>query len=406
MANAKRGDQSSVQIELPWLASVGDEAPRTPREKSRKETREITPKPPLLRAETAILSEKRKKAPPRAATSEPHGPRAASAVKTASSGARKTKSRAIAPVADKAAQAPTKRKKGKAGKDIAATSATRPPRLPPSRKPPKDKPRTGRKSAAKEQAQQAHGAASKPKRTQSGVATSDVVPSASIDGNADVFPRILALHVPPGTTVADVTYGSGVFWKQVDTSLYTVLKSDLADGIDCRKLPYADGSIGALVLDPPYMEGLLRTNTEHKAGSGSFAAFRQYYSNGDETQAGGPKWHAAVTDLYYRAGEEAQRVLGDGGVMIVKCQDEVSANRQWLTHVEIINHYATLGFYCKDLFVVMRPNKAAISRLVRQVHARKNHSYFLVFIKTPAGRTRTVIEKPAKAPSRKKPRPA
>ena len=65
----------------------------------------------------------------------------------------------------------------------------------------------------------------------------------------------------------------------------------------------------------------------------------------------------------------------------MKCQDEVSANRQRLTHVEIINDYESLGLYAKDLFVVVRPNKPAITRLKKQVHARKNHSYFLVFVK-------------------------
>ena len=75
--------------------------------------------------------------------------------------------------------------------------------------------------------------------------------------------------------------------------------------------------------------------------------------------------------------------------MIVKCQDEVSANRQWLTHVEIINHYEQLGFYTKDLFIVVRQNKAGISRLKKQVHARKNHSYFLVFVKIPKGKKRS-----------------
>ena len=69
----------------------------------------------------------------------------------------------------------------------------------------------------------------------------------------------------------------------------------------------------------------------------------------------------------------------------MKCQDEVSANTQHLTHVEIINEYAELGFYAKDLFVVVRPNKPAMSRVIRQVHARKNHSYFLVFVKTKRG---------------------
>ena len=115
--------------------------------------------------------------------------------------------------------------------------------------------------------------------------------------------------------------------------------------------------------------------------SGTYGAFRNYYSNGDETHDG-PKYHHAVTDLYYKSGAEAFRVLKDEGVLIVKCQDEVSANRQWLTHVEIINHYEALGFYTKDLFIVVRQNKVGVSRLKKQVHARKNHSYFLVFVKT------------------------
>lgn len=222
-------------------------------------------------------------------------------------------------------------------------------------------------------------------RKQGGVSTNDVVMSAFISGNADIFPKILSLHVPIGSKVADVTYGSGVFWKKVDLTKYTLHFSDIATGVDCRALPYENSEFDALVLDPPYMEGLLRSNKNHKAGEGSFSAFREYYSNGDEVSQG-PKWHAAVTDLYFKAGAEACRVLKDHGILIVKCQDEVSANRQWLTHVEIINHYEKLGFYPKDVFVIVRTNKVGITRLKKQVHARKNHSYFIVFVKVPAGK--------------------
>lgn len=225
------------------------------------------------------------------------------------------------------------------------------------------------------------------KRTQGGINTTDVVMSAFVSRNAEVFPSILSLHVPEGARIADVTYGGGVFWKKVNRSKYDLVPSDISTGIDCRKLPYEVETFDALVLDPPYMEGLLRSNRDHKAGNGSFASFRSYYSNGDE-QNEGPKWHAAVTDLYFKAGSEAYRVLKPNGVCIVKCQDEVSANRQWLTHVEIINHYESLGFYTKDLFVIVRTNKAGVSRLKKQVHARKNHSYFLVFVKIPVGKSR------------------
>jgi hypothetical protein len=218
-------------------------------------------------------------------------------------------------------------------------------------------------------------------RVQGGVSTSRVITSAHIGDNSDIFPKILELHVPKGATVADVTYGKGVFWKKVSLRDYKLVRSDIQDGVDCRDLPYWKDSLDCVVLDPPYMEGLYRKSKSHMAGSGSHEAFREHYSNGEASNGGGPKWHGAVLDMYFKAGKEAYRVLRPGGVLIVKCQDEVSANTQRLTHVEIINHYEALGFYAKDLFVVVRLNSPAISRLIKQVHARKNHSYFLVFVK-------------------------
>jgi hypothetical protein len=224
------------------------------------------------------------------------------------------------------------------------------------------------------------------KRIQGGETTSNLIMSAYIGGNADVFPKILDLHVPVGSVVADVTWGKGVFWRNIPAGLYEVKATDIAMGVDCRNLPYDNLSIDCVVLDPPYMEGFYRQQVEQKAGSGTHISFRESYANGnevngDEKNTGVKKWHAAVTDIYFRAGAEAYRVLREGGILIAKCQDEVSAGKQWLTHVEIINEYENMGFYTKDLFIVVRNNKPAVSRLKTQIHARKNHSYFLVFIK-------------------------
>jgi len=224
------------------------------------------------------------------------------------------------------------------------------------------------------------------RRVQGGVCTSEVTLSAYLGDNAEVFPKILDLHVPKGAKIADVTYGLGVFWRNVDIEEYKLVPSDIKTGLDCRNLPYHTGSFDCVVLDPPYMEGLYRNTNGHLAGSGTHGVFRTAYSNGQETKSG-PKWHDAVLDMYYRAGAEAYRILRQDGTLIVKCQDEVSANMQRLTHVEIINHYAQLGFYAKDLFVVMRTNSPCITRLKKQVHARKNHSYFLVFVKTSSPRS-------------------
>lgn len=221
------------------------------------------------------------------------------------------------------------------------------------------------------------------KRVARGETTSDLIVSAHLGGNAEVFPQILKLYVPDGSIIADVTYGKGVFWRSVDESKYNLLKSDAQMGIDARDLPYEDCSLDALVLDPPYMEGFYRRAKEHQGGRGTHNAFSEYYNHLEEmgeTQ-GGPKYHDAVLDVYYRAGEEASRVLKEKGVFIVKCQDEVSANTQRLTHVEIINYYSSIGFVPEDIFIVVRRNKPSVSRLLKQNHARKNHSYFVVLRK-------------------------
>ena len=219
-----------------------------------------------------------------------------------------------------------------------------------------------------------------------GTPTNDLVVSAHVDGNDAVFPQILDLYVSPGSVVADVTYGKGVFWRLVPEGKYLLKATDIQTGVDCRALPYNDGEIDCVVLDPPYMH--TPGGTAHQGHE----AFESYYSNngsGGQTEG---KYHEAVLELYADAAKEARRVLRERGVFIVKCQDEVCANRQRLTHVELIRIFGGLGFVTEDLFVVMRTNRPGVSRAMRQVHARKNHSYFLVFWKQ--GESRGVWEAP------------
>lgn len=213
------------------------------------------------------------------------------------------------------------------------------------------------------------------RRVQNGEATNDLVFSASTDGNDRVFPQILKLYVSPGSVVADVTYGKGVFWRRVPSDQYKVLPTDIQDGVDCRKLPYSDGEIDCVVFDPPYMH--TPGGTAHEVHT----PFEEHYRNNQTGNRTGSKYHEAVLDLYRDGGREAYRVLRDRGVLIVKCQDEVCSNRQRFTHVEIMQTYGEVGFVAEDLFVVVRNNRPGVSRAVRQVHARKNHSYFLVFWK-------------------------
>ena len=217
------------------------------------------------------------------------------------------------------------------------------------------------------------------RKSPAGVATNDLIRSAYLGTNDEVFPHVVSLYVPSGSRVADVTYGKGVFWRNVPGQAYRLLTSDLSTGTDCCDLPYEDGSLDGVVFDPPYM------HTPGGSAHVSHQNFELYYRNNKASS--GKKYHEAVLDLYFRAAREAWRVLRAGGAYIVKCQDEVCANRQRLTHVEIINELTQQGFIAEDLFVVVRNGRPGVSRMLVQAHARKNHSYFIVFLK-PTGKGR------------------
>lgn len=228
------------------------------------------------------------------------------------------------------------------------------------------------------------------RRSPAGRSTNELAFSAYQGTNDEIFPHILSLYVNPGSRIADVTYGRGVFWKRIDTQLYDLLPSDIATGTDCRALPYEDDSIDCVVFDPPYM---------HTPGGTAHVGHQNYEEYYKNNRNGGltKKYHEAVLELYFQAGREAHRVLRKEGIYIVKCADEVCANQQRLTHVEIINELTSKGFVAEDLFVLVRRNRPGVSRAIRQVHARKNHSYFLVFRKS-SGLTRWVgpsVRKPS-----------
>ncbi len=231
----------------------------------------------------------------------------------------------------------------------------------------------------------------KKRRSPDGVATNDLVFSACVGTNDQLFPFVLDLYVPKDSHVADVTYGMGVFWRAVPRDSYHLYRSDVRlrqmpqqsffDNtpidvvVDCRNLPYRDDLLDAVVFDPPYMHtpgGTAHTNHQN---------YEEYYANNVPHGEQEAKYHEAVLELYFLAAREAFRVLKPKGIYIVKCQDEVCANKQRLTHVEIINELSTYGFDVEDLFVIVRTGKPGVSRMLVQKHARKNHSYFLVFRK-------------------------
>jgi hypothetical protein len=177
----------------------------------------------------------------------------------------------------------------------------------------------------------------------------------------------MKVYARKGMVVADVTFGKGAFWKKHDTSKYDFLPSDLrANRIDFRKLPYSDNSLDLVVFDPPYRY-TPRTNKEtHHSDRYNLSSGLEIFRPSD------------VLNLYLIGMSECERVVVNGGFIIVKCMDTIEANVQNWLHVDLM--FAGEDLYVKDLIVV-NPKSTVKSRHKRQRHLKKSHSYFIVFRK-------------------------
>ena len=124
-------------------------------------------------------------------------------------------------------------------------------------------------------------------------------------------------------------------------------------------------SLDNIVFDPPFVGG------SRKDGKPGIIKTRfGYYNNV-------PK----LWDFYRKSLDEFYRILRDDGILVFKCQDTVESGKQYLSHIEIIAHACKIGFYPIDLFVLTARNVLISPNMINQQHARKTHSYFLVFKK-------------------------
>lgn len=194
-----------------------------------------------------------------------------------------------------------------------------------------------------------------------------------IDGkNEDLIATAASLYLFDGATVADVTYSSGRFWRKVKTENYRFLASDMIPmrpgviAADFRHLPYRDGSVDALVFDPPYI---------HSPGKGMLADRYNGRATTDMIT------YADIMRLYEDGMTEACRVLRDGGQLWVKCKDSLASERQRWSHITVFGMAEKLGMYPRDLFLLIDATSPTVTtgRWARQLHARKVHSYLWVF---------------------------
>lgn len=206
------------------------------------------------------------------------------------------------------------------------------------------------------------------------------VSTAHRGNNADLIAEVCRLYAPPGSRIADVTYGTGRFWRKCppegDWEL-DIVASDIDPAMpvdivcDLRALPYPDASFDVVVLDPPYVH-----NSGRKSGH-SYAATTTRYNGRATTSA---MYNADIMDLYRAGMQEAYRVLcPSGGTLWVKCKDEVEREVQRWSHVAIYQMALEVGFCARDLFVLTGTRSPQRWPGREQRHARKNHSFLWIF---------------------------
>lgn len=202
----------------------------------------------------------------------------------------------------------------------------------------------------------------------------ELIKSISYD-QTEIIRNILKLHVPGGKIDCDPTYSKGAFYNGTGIdkpSLRFDIHPQYADVIkaDARHLPIRDNSLSCVILDPPFLatKGKSLLTFEGNRINRRFGVFP------DEKSL-----HQCYTDMLV----EAFRILKAEGILIFKCQDKVSSGRQYMSHVFVMNTAVNIGFYPKDLFILLARNRLVADwQAMNQKHARKFHSYFWVFQKT------------------------
>jgi hypothetical protein len=199
-----------------------------------------------------------------------------------------------------------------------------------------------------------------------------VIKSISFEQN-EILRNIIKLYIEEGYFHLDPTYSKGNFYKKgikepdYKFDLFPQTNDTVESSSD--KLPIDNESINSILFDPVFTVGI-PNSSKGKKGSNIIA-----------NRFGSFKTMCNLWEYYYGSLMEFHRILKNKKFLVIKCQDSVSSSKQYLSHVEIINQAEEIGFYCKDLFILNAKTRILSGKHSNQVHARKYHSYFLVFQK-------------------------
>ena len=200
-----------------------------------------------------------------------------------------------------------------------------------------------------------------------------MIKSISYD-QTEIINWILSLHCNTPIEL-DPTYSKGNFYIKtgIPQPNHKFDINPQCEGVqqaNAEDLPLDDESINTIMFDPPFLATKgpsLKKNDENNQMAQRFGVY--------ETEK-------ELHQFYERALIEFYRILSQKGILIFKCQDKVSSGKQYMSHVFIINKAIEIGYYCKDMFILLAKNRMVPEwQLKNQKNARKFHSYFIVLQK-------------------------
>lgn len=192
----------------------------------------------------------------------------------------------------------------------------------------------------------------------------------------EIINNILKLHVPNHIIDLDPTYSKGIFYKNNNIAP-PKLKYDLLPQTkdclqsDCRHLPLDNETLECIMFDPPFLATTGKSLHDTKNNNIINKRFGVYNNEKELHQ------------FYIDSLKEFYRILKPNGILIFKCQDKISSGKQYMSHCFIMNEAIKIGYYPKDLFILLSKNRLVANwQLSNQKNSRKFHSYFWVFEKS------------------------
>lgn len=204
----------------------------------------------------------------------------------------------------------------------------------------------------------------------------EIVFSLSFD-QTKILRDIMRLYNNGEPFDVDCTYSKGVFWRKLPQpkhkfDLYP--QSDDVIEASADNLPLTAESVQSIIFDPPF-----KTSNSNVKGiiEERFTAFTS------------PQ---ALWAFYRDSIVEFRRVLKPGGIFVIKCQDVVSSGKNQWSHYEVERIAREESFEELDMFVLGNKSPIMSPNMVNQKHARKSHSFLLIFQKPMPRKARTHVQ--------------